>query len=275
MDMSLHHRIAGTGPTVVLVHGVCHRGHAWDAVVPLLTDRHRVVVVDLPGHGESPDVPGHGDPLPAMADRLAELIAEVTPAGERPHVAGNSLGGFLALEMGARGLASGVTAFSPAGFFGTEAEHRYTQGVFRGLRAIARVAAPVVPALSRSAVGRTVFMGVFCARPWRYSPEAMAIDGAGIVTNPVVDRALGAEFLVSEPVDEDLPITVRWGRYDLVLPVWQSRRVRRVFPRARVEITPDGHVPMTDDPAGVAAAIADGVRRSQARRGGRGDSGAE
>lgn len=261
--MSLHHEITGSGPTVVLVHGVCHRGHAWDAVVPLLEDRFRVVVVDLPGHGESPEAPGEGDPLPYMADRLAELLAEVTPDGERAHLAGNSLGGFLALEMGARGLAESVTAFSPAGFFRTEAEHRHARRVFTTLRALARVTAPVVPLLSRSALGRTAFMGVFCARPWRYAPEAMAIDGAAIVTNRVVDRALAADFLVSEPVDEDLPITVRWGRFDLVLPVGQARQVPRVFPRARVEITPDGHVPMTDDPAGVAAAIADTVRRGQ------------
>jgi pimeloyl-ACP methyl ester carboxylesterase len=261
--MSLHHRITGSGPTVVLVHGVCHRGHAWDAVVPLLADRFRLVVVDLPGHGESPGVPGDGDPLPFMADRLAELLAEVTPAGERPHVAGNSLGGFLALEMGARGLAESVTAFSPAGFFRSEAEHRHAQRVFTTLRALARVTAPLVPALSRTAVGRTVFMGVFCARPWRYDPRAMTVDGASIVTNAVVDRALAADFLASEPVDEDLPITVRWGRFDLVLPVGQASQVRRVFPRARVEITPDGHVPMTDDPRGVADAIADTVRRGR------------
>lgn len=261
--MSLHHRITGSGPTVVLVHGVCHRGHAWDAVVPLLADRHRVVVVDLPGHGESMEVPGDGDPLPFMVDRLAELLAEVTPDGERPHVAGNSLGGFLALEMGARGLAESVTALSPAGFFRTAAEQHYAQRVFTTLRTLARVTAPLVPALSRTAVGRSVFMGVFCARPWRYAPEAMAIDGAGIVSNRVVDRALDADFLSSVPVDEDLPVTVRWGRYDWVLPVGQARQVPRVFPRARVEITRDGHVPMTDDPAGVAAAIAETVRRGR------------
>lgn len=261
--MDLYHRVTGSGPTIVLIHGVCHRGHAWDPVVPLLEDRFRLVIVDLPGHGRSPDLPPEGDPVEYMVDQLTTMLDGIVPPGERAHFAGNSLGGFLALEMGARGLAESVTALSPAGFFRTAAEQHYAQRVFTTLRALARVTAPLVPALSRTAVGRSVFMGVFCARPWRYAPEAMAIDGAGIVSNRVVDRALAADFLPSVPVDEDLPVTVRWGRYDWVLPVGQARQVPRVFPRARVEITRDGHVPMTDDPAGVAAAIAETVRRGR------------
>lgn len=248
---------------MVLLHGVCHRGHAWDAVVELLAERHRVVVVDLPGHGLSPAVPDDVDPVRHMADQLAELLREVTPDGEWPHVAGNSLGGFLALELGARGLAESVTAFSPAGFFRSERERRYSQTLFHSLRALARIAAPAVPTLSRNALGRILFMGVFCARPWRYPAEAMVVDGEAIVGNAVIDRALEADFTISEPVDEDLPITVRWGRFDLVLPVGQARLVPRVFPRARIEITADGHVPMTDDPAGVADAIAATVRRGR------------
>ncbi|HMT48575.1 alpha/beta fold hydrolase [Dietzia sp. UBA5065] len=254
--MVLHHRISGSGPTVVLIHGVCHRSHAWDAVVPLLTDRFRVVVVDLPGHGESADLPDAGDVLEYMVGRVAELIDAVVPEGERPHLAGNSLGGFLALELGARGLASSVTALSPAGFFRSHADWRYTVSVFHGLRRAAGTLGRHLPAVSERAVGRAVMMGVFCARPWRYPAEAAAIDGEAIVNNTVLDRADRAAFVFSAPVDEQLPVTIRWGRFDLVLPVGQAGLASRLFPQAQVEITADGHVPMSDDPDGVAASIA-------------------
>ena len=68
-------------------------------------------------------------------------------------------------------------------------------------------------------------------------------------------------------VDEELPITIRWGRFDLVLPVRQVKLASRLFPQARVEITADGHVPMSDDPEGVAASIAATVERGLAYAG--------
>lgn len=262
--MTLHHTITGEGPTVVLVHGVVHRGHAWDPVVPLLADRHRVVVVDLPGHGESPDVPEGVEPVHYMADQLADLVREVTPDGERAHIVGNSLGGFLGLELGARGVVSGVTALSPAGFFRGERDRRHVARLFRSIIRSATLAGPAIPRLSRSTVGRSLFMVVFCARPWRYPAEAMAIDGAAIGQNTVIERLLEGDWVFSEPVDEQLPIRVRWGRFDVALPVGQRALVRRVFPQALIEVTPDGHVPMTDDPEGVAAAIAADVERGRA-----------
>ncbi|MDX2357510.1 alpha/beta fold hydrolase [Dietzia sp. PP-33] len=265
--MGLYHQVSGSGPTVVLIHGVCHRAHAWDPVVPLLTDRFRVVVVDLPGHGESAALPDAGDVLEYMIDQMVELIGEVVPEGERPHVAGNSLGGFLALELGARGLASSVTALSPAGFFRSDADFRYTVTVFRGLQRVAGKLGRHIPTLTERAAGRAVMMGVFCARPWRYPAEAAAIDGEAIVTNTVLERADRGTFLFTAPVDEDLPITIRWGRFDLVLPVRQAKLAARLFPQARVEIAADGHVPMSDDPEGVAASIAATVERGLAYAG--------
>lgn len=265
--MNLYHRVSGSGPTIILMHGVCHRAHAWDQVVPLLEDRFRVVVVDLPGHGESAALPDVGDVLEHMIGELTDLIAEIVPEGERPHVVGNSLGGFLALEVGARGLASSVTALSPAGFFRSDAEWRYTMTVFHSLRRAAGKLGRHLPVLTERAAGRAVMMGVFCARPWRYPAEAAAIDGEAIISNTVLDRADRRTFLFSAPVDEELPITIRWGRFDLVLPVRQVSLAARLFPQARVEISADGHVPMSDDPAGVAASIVATVERGLAYAG--------
>ena len=262
--MDLYHRVTGTGPTIVLIHGVCHRGHAWDPVVPLLKDRYRLVIVDLPGHGLSPDLPEEGDPLEYMVDQLTTLLDTILPEGERAHFAGNSLGGFLALEMAARGHAHSATALSPAGFFRSAADFRYTLTVFHSLQRVAGKLGRHIPAVSQRAAGRAVLMSAFCARPWRYPAEAAAIDGEAIITNTLLDRADRGAFVFTAPVDEDVPLTIRWGRFDLVLPAAQRRLAARLFPRARIEVSADGHVPMTDDPEGVAASIAATVERGLA-----------
>ena len=263
--MDLYHRVTGAGPTVVLIHGVCHRGHAWDPVVPLLEDRYRLVIVDLPGHGNSPDLPEEGDPVEYMVDQLTTMLDGILPPGERAHFAGNSLGGFLALEMAARGHAHSATALSPAGFFRSYADWRYTITVFHSLQKVAGKLGRYIPALSQRAAGRALMMGAFCARPWQYGAEAAAIDGEAIITNTVLDRADRRAFVFTAPVDEDVPLTIRWGRFDLVLPAAQRQLAARLFPRARIEISADGHVPMSDDPRGVADSIAATVERGLAR----------
>lgn len=264
--MGLHYEIIGSGPTIILIHGVCHRIHAWSPVIPYLSDRYRVVAVDLPDHGASDPLPAEGDPVEYMVEQFAELLTEVMPEGEKPHIAGNSLGGFVALELGARGLASSVTALSPAGFSGTEGEWRYTITVFRSLQKAAARMGGRSAAISRSALGRSLMMSVFCVKPWRYSAEAAAIDSVAIVESTILDRADRHAFLFSAPADEDLPITIRWGRFDMVLPVWEAKMASRVFPQAVIEHSMDGHVPMSDDPAGVAASIAACAERGLAHR---------
>ena len=88
---------------------------------------------------------------------------------------------------------------------------------------------------------------------------AAAIDSEAIVSNTVLDRADRRAFVFSAPVDEDLPITIRWGRFDMVLPVRQVSLATRLFPQARVEVSADGHVPMSDDPPGLVRGIGERV----------------
>ena len=111
----------GSGEPLVLVHGVTHRRQAWYPVLDRLTDHREVVLVDLPGHGASPDLVTHGRPV---ADVLREQFkAFLDEQGlDRPHIAGNSLGGLVALIAGAEGDARSVTALSPAGFWRNAAQ---------------------------------------------------------------------------------------------------------------------------------------------------------
>ncbi|QGV82380.1 alpha/beta fold hydrolase [Streptomyces ficellus] len=116
----------GDGEPLVLLHGAADDRRAWDGVVPLL-GAHDTVVVDLPGFGDSPE------PDPAVPRDLETTVAWMGAlftalAVERPHVAGHSLGGLIALRLAQAGLARSVTALAPAGFW-TVAERRYAYAV--------------------------------------------------------------------------------------------------------------------------------------------------
>ena len=105
---TIAHSIHGSGPTLVLIHGICHSRHAWDDVLPGLVDHFRVVAIDLPGHGETPDPDSLDDEVgERMLDDLAAFLREVSRDGEKAHVAGNSLGGYFALELARRGILNG------------------------------------------------------------------------------------------------------------------------------------------------------------------------
>ncbi len=253
--MELAYDIRGDGPTLVLVHGVIHRRHAWDPVIDLLTPHRRVVTVDLPGHGASPEMPEGDDPLRLGADIAIEFLHEIAP-GEKVHVAGNSLGGWFALEAAARGEVASATVLSPAGFFLGKLDQARAVDTFRTLRWATRRMGRRRDAFVSNAVGRSVGLGVFMSHPWRVPAGTARIDAESLLSNKVIDRGLSADFTFTPPVDPRVPVTVAWGRRDLVLPCYEARRVREVFPQAEVTLVPGvGHVPMWDNPQLVAALL--------------------
>src|ERR1700751_489489 len=110
-SMDLAYERHGTGPALVLLHGVGHRRQAWQPVLDLLTPHRTVTMADLPGHGDSP--PPRAGGRAAIRAIAEEIVAFFDTLGlVRPHVAGNSLGGALALAAGARGRAATVTGLS-------------------------------------------------------------------------------------------------------------------------------------------------------------------
>ncbi|MEU6237865.1 alpha/beta fold hydrolase, partial [Kitasatospora sp. NPDC047058] len=177
--VTVHHRRTGTGTPLLLLHGIGHHWQAWEPVLPALAERHEVIAVDLPGFGASPSLPpGVPYGLDTVVPVLGRLCAEL--GIERPHVAGNSLGGLLALALGRAGLARSVTALSPAGFW-TEAERRYAYTVLGGMRAGAGVLPPsLVGRLSRTTAGRALLVSTIYARPGRRDAAAAAAETAAL-----------------------------------------------------------------------------------------------
>lgn len=249
-------------PTVILIHGVMHRQHAWDPVVSALSENWRVVTIDLPGHGASAAVSSGPNLLASIVDAVAEEIATLSP-NHRPHLVGNSLGGYIALELGSRGVANGVTAISPAGFFRNKYELDHAMRVFSTLKSAAGLLGSVAPRLARTAVGRSLMFGVFASRPWRYSAENMEIDARSLRENTLLDEMPELNFEFSAQRDRNLPITVAWGTRDFVLPAAQRHRVADRFPQARIiPLRGLGHVPMSDNPARITEIIDTSARRS-------------
>jgi pimeloyl-ACP methyl ester carboxylesterase len=243
----------GSGEPLVLLHGVGHRRQAWYPVLDQLSDRREVFLLDLPGHGES-------DPLrtdrPVLDVLREELLGFLDAQGlDHPHMAGNSLGGRIALETALLGRARSVTALSPAGFWRSELAFVYTKNLFRTVEAVGRRIGARAPALIRTPAGRALMFGWINAKPGKVNAELGLGDLAGFqYAEPARHAVLAqASRFVGIP---DVPVTIAWGTRDLVLPPYQARIARAQLPAARHLLLPGcGHVPMSDDPQLVARVL--------------------
>jgi pimeloyl-ACP methyl ester carboxylesterase len=251
----------GRGEPLLLLHGIGHHRQAWDPVLDVLATERDVIAVDLPGFGASPALPeGLSYDLPTTAAVFGAFCEALEL--DRPHVAGNSLGGLMALELAREKLVRSVTALSPAGFW-SRAERRYAFGVLLTMRQIARrMPLPLVEKLARTAAGRTALTSTIYARPGRRSPEAVVAETLALVNAPGFDDTLraGTSVLFTDDIP-GIPVTVAWGTQDRLLLRRQGVRAKHLIPRARLVRLPGcGHCPMSDDPALVARVILDGSR---------------
>ncbi|MEW2252136.1 alpha/beta fold hydrolase [Streptomyces sp. NPDC058733] len=251
----------GRGAPLLLLHGIGHHRQAWDPVVDILAADRDVIAVDLPGFGASPALPeALAYDLPTTTAVFGALCEALDL--DRPHVAGNSLGGLIALELGRERLVRSVTALSPAGFW-SEAERRYAFGVLLAMRGISRrLPLPLVEQLSRSTAGRTVLTSTIYARPGRRAPEAVVAETRALAEAAGFAPTLTAGSTVRFTEDiPGIPVTVAWGSRDRLLVPRQGVRAKQILPRARLVRLPGcGHCPMNDDPALVARVILDGSR---------------
>lgn len=255
----LKHEVVGTGDPLVLVHGISHRRQAWYPVLDQLAEHRTVVLLDLPGHGESHDLVTNGRPvIDVLHD---ELVGFLDGLGlDRPHIAGNSLGGRIALEAAADDLVASATALSPAGFWRGPVDFAYTRALFATVLTAARVAQPLTPTIARSDVGRAVLLGWLHHHPTHVAPETMIADARCMVrARPALRTIIRQATPMERPIPDDIPVTIAWAQHDHVLPPYQGRRARRAYPDAEhLVMRGVGHVPMPDDPAMVAEVLLKG-----------------
>jgi pimeloyl-ACP methyl ester carboxylesterase len=252
----------------VLLHPLGSSRRIWDPVLPALAEHHDVLAVDLPGFGESPPLPPEVEPLPAV---LAATVAGLLDELDLPvaHVAGNSLGGWVALELARLRPAASVTLLAPAGLWrgGTPRYDRITLGASRWL---AVHAAGLLSRLVAHPAGRVLVLGQTHGRPARMTPamarEALRALGSGAGFDATF-RATFPRHYVSGPLF-DAPVTVAFGSRDLVLLPHQSRHLDQLPAGTVLRRLPGcGHLPIADDPGAVAALILTSTRRGLARPG--------
>jgi pimeloyl-ACP methyl ester carboxylesterase len=261
---AVSHERRGSGSPVVLVHGLGSRWQCFAPILDRLAEHHEVIAVDLPGFGDSPADPGVRPGPRGYADWLAGWLAE--EGVERPHVVGSSMGGGVALELGRRGVASGVTAFAPVGFYGAPGL-RWVQGSITAIRTAARVGRPAFDRAVDHAAGRVALLGVFFGHPTRVAPDAARIDIAGLTGATSFTQARNDFSHYRLTPGDDLgalpgiPVTVAWGTRDVILiHRTQSARSRAALPFAHhVDLPGCGHLPFNDDPATCARLVLEGA----------------
>lgn len=253
--MHLNYERRGAGSPLVLIHGIAHRWQAWEPVLDTLAAHHDVIAVDLPGFGLSPRP---ATPMPAsIRDAAAALGDLLTGLGlDRPHVAGNSLGGALALELAATGRVASATAISPAGFANRREELRALIAL-TGRRWTTYAPQALIRAVIASPRARRMSFGAICRCPGALSAERALGDalamrrGKGFL--PYVRVLRGYRFAGDHGT---IPVTIAWGTHDRLLVPRQAGRARERLAGARhVWLDGCGHVPMGDDPVAVAGVI--------------------
>jgi pimeloyl-ACP methyl ester carboxylesterase len=142
----------GAGPPLACLHGFSDTWRTWELVLPTLERHHDVLAVTLAGHAGGPPIEGE-----ISGDVLAEAVERaMDEAGfDTAHLVGNSLGGYVALQLAARGRARTVVALAPAGGWAPgDASYKDTLALQSEMHELLKAAAPHADALLASPEGR-------------------------------------------------------------------------------------------------------------------------
>jgi len=243
--------------SIVLLHGATSSARAWDALLPALTAQHRVFVPTLAGHLGGPPLPaGSGGVISRIVDATCRQLDEA--AIDTAHLVGNSLGGWIALELARRGRARTVLALSPAGAWRSGRDLRRLLILFRGAGALAR--AKTMHDLAARKRVRRVLLRVMAEHADRMTPaQALAafedVAGCTVLTD-ILDGARDNGPI--QPIaDVGCRLRIAWSLHDRILPFMRyGAPMLAAVPAAEFELLPGvGHVPMIDDPVLVANTI--------------------
>ena len=229
----------------------------WDGVRPLLEPHHEVVALATLGHRG-------GSAATHRPVRIGDLVDDVERALDerglaRPHVAGNSLGGWMAIELARRGRAATVCALSPAGSWtaGTAGQTIGVRKIQRAIRMARLGRALPMGLLMRSAVIRRLVLRDVAVHGDRLTPTQALEANRDLLACAIAEDILTTEEEIA-PLDPlTCPLTLAWSGEDALLPIELNAPVaRQRLPQADFVVLPGvGHVPMIDDPERVARTI--------------------
>jgi len=250
---------SGAGEPLLLIHGTGGSRSHWSPVVELLARHFELLLVDLPGHGDSrPPASGLSHTPIAYAEVLADWLDHL--GVDAVHAAGNSVGGWAALELAKLSRARSVVALAPAGLWPKRDPWRCVAQLWSQHK-LGRAFAPLTPHLMRSDLGRTVLLRGTVGRPRQMPAEAAIELATTFAHTPSFDAHLAAtrRERFRDGSDINVPVTVAWGDRERLIPA-KARRRDELPVHTRFVTLPDcGHVPMWDAPELVARTIVQGA----------------
>ncbi len=254
--MALAHDRGGSGEPLLLIHGIGSQWQVWAPVLDLLRREREVVAIDLPGFGESAPLPAGDEPHPqALTRAVAAFLDEL--GWDRAHVAGNSLGGWIALELSKLGRTRSACALSPAGFWNRWERTFATASLANAQKTVQRLE-PKLEQLYGNRAFKKAAMFQLVGDPDRLPADAAVAAGRNLARSPgwqATLDAMGSRHFTGG-VEVQPPVTVAWGAKDRLLLPRQAERARRAIPKGRHVMLPGcGHVPTWDDPDLVARTI--------------------
>jgi len=268
VSISINHHRQGEGPPLILLHGVGHHWQAWRPVIDQLAADFDVIACDSPGFGRSAPLPAGLEPtIASYVDAFEWFFAEL--GIERPHVAGNSMGGAIALELARRRAIRSACAFSPAGFW-TRAELHFCQLSLRALAGVPAAARPAVETVARTRAGRRALFFQTFGYPARMPAQEAVATLRDAWSAPALSASVDAfrQYRFGSPEQlRSTPVTIAWGARDLLLPYrLQAPRARRMLPWATHVTLDAGHVPFFDAPQAVASLISSSAAAGAGKR---------
>jgi pimeloyl-ACP methyl ester carboxylesterase len=244
----------GSGPPLVLIHGGTATWHVWKTGLPTLIGNHDVLAPTLPGHHGGPPFDRPVD-IGVFADGVEQAMDR---AGfERAHLAGNSLGGWTALELARRGRARSVVALSPAG--GWPPGDRRVRRIFLDTDRRLRASRALLPLLMRFAAVRRLGFRLVAEHGERLTTaEALTVIEGALRADLQGGQSI-FDHVCEEIADPGVPVLLAWGERDRLFPSPRYTDAwRRAVPYGEWRTLPGvGHLPMIDDPELVAVTIRD------------------
>jgi pimeloyl-ACP methyl ester carboxylesterase len=261
----------GSGPAVLLLHGLGRDHTTWDPVIEVLSRRHTVIAPDLLGHGQS-DKPRADYSVGGFANGMRDLL---TVLGiDKVTVVGHSFGGGVAMQFAYQfPERTERLVLVASGGLGPEVNPAIRAVTTPGFHEVMSVL--TLPGLRHLGVAGLRTLSALPFGPTRDLDEAAEIfdsfkDPAARhairhVVRAVVDwRGQVVSMADRAYLTEAMPVCVIWGREDRIIPVRHAATAARLAPGARVEVIPDaGHFPHKDDPERFGQIVRDFVRSTK------------
>jgi pimeloyl-ACP methyl ester carboxylesterase len=252
----------GSGSPMVCLHGFGDTWRTWELVLPALERGHDVLAVTLAGHAGGPAIEGES----ALADAVEAAMDDAD--FQTAHLVGNSLGGYVALQLAARGRARTVVALAPAGGWAAgDDSYRELLTLQSRLHEQAKAIAPHAHAILATSGGRRQATQLIATSFEHIPSDLLAHQLLGIASCrsaiPLIEGALRNGF----PLDAEritCPVRILWGTEDKLLP-WPAAAARYRtdwLPHADwIELEGIGHCPQLDAPLETAQLILGFTRR--------------